>query len=278
MHLATTLFLALLNLQREQTAGRRAIHLAMVGLALLGIVLGFGRSTFGAVAIVVPFIVLGFRRVRGAFFDLLPLLLPVVVGVSILVTRVEPTVGPTLSSRLSLSVVAQNQDQSVRWREEANHVIWQQVRSSPYVGVGFGKDATFTLNGFRYETTQDPHNSFVWMLAGGGVLLLGAFVLLVLRFARDAWRRHGRARDDVERILLAWPVLALVCFLLNTTAGPVLSQPTEVLFLWTLLLLPGVVPAREEAAEAEVAPLAHGRADSSPAVARRRARVPRHSW
>jgi O-antigen ligase len=253
LHLATALFLALLNLQRDQSAYRRALHLLIVGLALLGIVLGFGRATFIAVGVVVPFILLGFRRVRGAFFDLLPLLAPVLVIAGFAVTRAEPTVGPTLVSRLSLSVVADQQDQSVRWRQEANRIVWEQVQESPYVGVGFGKNATFTLNNFRYETTQDPHNSFVWMLAGGGAFLLGSFSVIILLFARDAWRRHRRAVSDKERILLAWPVLAMVAFLLNATAGPMFSQASELLFLWTLLALPTVVRSARLTAPGTVA-------------------------
>jgi O-antigen ligase len=209
------------------------------------------------VGVIVPFLLLGFRGVRGGFFDLLPLLLPVVVVAGFTVARFEPTVYPTLISRLSIDAVAGEQpDQSVRWREEANEIIWQQVEQSPYIGVGFGKGAEFTLNNVRYKTTQDPHNSYVWLLAGGGIALLGSFALIILLFARDTWRRHRRARTDEERILLAWPVLALVALLLNSSAGPVFSQASEVLFLWTLLALPAVVRLRPDeevvATEAEL--------------------------
>jgi O-antigen ligase len=239
MYMAAALFLALLNLQIDDSARRRALHITIAALAASGTLLAFGRSTFAALAVVLPLLLFFFRRVSGPFFGLLPLCLPFVVLGAILIPRVEPDLATTLADRLRGSP---STDLTVRWREEANAAVWEQVRESPLIGVGFGRETDFILNGTRWEIGQDPHNSFMWLLAGGGVFALGSFALILVAFTADAWRRLRRVTDPHARLIIAWSALALFMFLVNAGAGPVLSgEPSIMLTVWVLLLLPSIV-------------------------------------
>lgn len=239
VYLAAALVLALLNLQIDHSATRRLLHVAVAALAAFGVVLAFGRGTFAAIAVILPVLMLFFRRVRGAFVGFLPLCLPFAALAVLLIPRVTPDLGPTLVSRLTGSPTT---DLSVRWREEANRAVWAQVQESPLVGVGFGRESSFTLEGVRYVIGQDPHNSFTWLLAGGGVFSLGSFALVLLAFVGDAWRRLRRTSESRERLIIVWSGFALLVILVNTVAGPVLSaDPSMLIAMWTLLLLPSIV-------------------------------------
>lgn len=246
LYLACALFLALLNLEIDETARGRALHIAVACLALFGIILAYGRGTFAAVAVAVPLLVLGFRRVRRSLLSLLPLCLPFLALAAIFVPRAMPELAPTLINRVTPPTA--DQDLSVRWRQEANAAVWPQVEESPLIGVGFGRPASFTLEevGRRFTIGQDPHNSYVFLLAGGGVFVLASFVLLLLTFAFDCWRRLRHAREGHERVLIIWSGFALFAFLVNALAEPLFNWPTVLLTIWTLMLLPSSVPVRND--------------------------------
>lgn len=234
MYLASALILSLLNLQLETHARWRALHLTVAGLAAFGVVLAFGRATFAALAVVLPLLVVGFGRIREALLGLLPLCLPFVLLAAIAVPRALPDVGPTFVDRVTTPAGV---DKNVRWREEASKAVLAQVRESPVVGVGFGKDAVFTFDRVRQSVDQDPHNSFLYLLAGGGAAALGSFLLIVAVSAVGAWRRFLRAAAE-ERVLVAWSSLTLFVFLVNAASAPVFSDPIVLLTIWALLLVP----------------------------------------
>ena len=64
LYLAAALFLALINLQLETSARRRALHLAIAALATFGVMLSYTRAVFVGVAVIVPLLLL-LRRIRG---------------------------------------------------------------------------------------------------------------------------------------------------------------------------------------------------------------------
>ena len=144
MYLAGGLFLALLNLEMDRTAKRRAVHMLIAALALAGIVVAYGRATYLAVAIVVPVLFVFLPRLRRAFLSMLPICLPFILLLAIALPRVAPSVGSTFSSRVLKS---NGSDVNVLWRQAAAGALWQQVHESPITGVGFGKSATFRFDG-----------------------------------------------------------------------------------------------------------------------------------
>lgn len=245
LYLASALFLALLNLEIDASATHRAVHLAVAALALGGIALAFGRGTFAVVGVAAPLLLLGFRRIRASVIGFLPLCVPFIVLAAIFIPRVMPDFGPTFVNRVNLHP---RNDLSVRWRQEANRVVWRQVQESPLVGVGFGRTASFTLQetGASFTIEQNPHNSYVYLLAGGGVLLLGSFLLVCLAYAVDAWRALRDAKERYERILVIWSAFTLFAFLVNAAAEPLFSWSTILLTIWILLLVPSVVRAQHE--------------------------------
>lgn len=246
IYLAAALFLALLNLQLDAGARRRGVHVVIASLALVGVALGYFRAVFVVVALVVPLLLLR-RRVRGPLVSVAPFALPFVVLFALFLPRVAPDLVPNLVDRVSASPRA---DANVQWRERASAAIWEQAESSPLIGVGFGKSSYLTVfdesqSGLilpRRETLgQHGHNSYLWLLAGGGLVTLGAFLLLVATYFVDTIRRLRRTRDLHERTLLVWCMAALIGFLIPGLSGPVLGGPPLLLCIWIVLLLPSIV-------------------------------------
>jgi O-antigen ligase len=253
LYLAAALFLALLSFDLPRTRRQRMLDGAAAAAAVVGIVLSFGRGT----------------RLRGRAVRALPLLLVALIAAAVLTADLAPGTWKTLGQRVQLGVVQHGSDPSVAWRQDAVHVIWQQVRASPIVGVGFGKGGEFTLHGTTYVITQDPHNSFVWLAAGGGFVLIALFACLILAYVKDVLRRL-RVATHVERVLLVWSVGTFVCFVLNALAGPLFSTPSSLLAVWAMFLLPQVTtPPAATATEPAARARATAPAAAPPAAARR---------
>ena len=250
MYMAAALFLALLNLRDDESAARRGLHLTIACLAAVGVILGYGRAIFAGVALVLV-LFLFHREIRRSAAAVLPLFLPLIVLAAILGLQAAPNVLPAFIDRVTASPA---QDTNVEWRGKANAAVFEQVRESPLIGVGFGRDATFTVHdrsssglliSRREHTSQDPHNSFLYLLAGGGIFALGSFLLLCGVSAWDARRRLRASETFEERTIVRWSVLTLFfVFFLNALTEPVFGMASEALTVWTLLVLPSVVPLR----------------------------------
>ena len=109
------------------------------------------------------------------------------------------------------------------------------------LGLGFGRNFNYIWNGAGYHLAGDPHNSYIWILAGGGVFALASLLLLMGTFLWDAIRR-ARAAISFERALVLWAIGTWFIFMVNTLTGPILSDPTFLLTVWIVLLLPALVP------------------------------------
>jgi O-antigen ligase len=238
IYLAGGLFLALLNLEIDRAAKRRLLHVLVASLALAGIVVAYGRATYLAVALVVPVLFLFLPRLRRGLFSVLPICLPFILLAAIAVPRVDPSIGSTFTNRV---VKSNSSDVNIQWRKDAAGALWEQVHQSPITGVGFGKKALLYFGEVPQVIDQDPHDSFLYLLAGGGILTLGAYLLLVTTFAVDAARRLRRTNDPYRRLIIIWSTATLCAFLVNAAAGPVLSDPMMLLTIWALMLLPSSI-------------------------------------
>jgi hypothetical protein len=80
----------------------------------------------------------------------------------------------------------------------------------------------------------------LYLWAGGGLVLLLSFALLVVVYLVDAgWRfRLGTAE---ERRLLFWTVSLCFVLLANSASGIVLTVPGTLLVFWILMALPMTV-------------------------------------
>lgn len=205
--MAGALLLALLNLEVGGSARRIALHLTMALLATFALVSTFQRATFAVIALLVPLTLLAFRRIGLRAIAFLPLCAPFLVLVALAVPKVDPTFFPTLTHRITASP---SSDTSAQWRVKASAAVWTQVRKAPITGVGFGQPASFVTNNQRTWVGQDPHNQFLFLWAGGGLLLLGSFVLLLIVYLFESWRRfRGGTRGTPTYLLGSIDVLCV---------------------------------------------------------------------
>jgi O-antigen ligase len=240
LYLTGALVLALLNFEREHHIVHRLGHLVIGALATFGIVIAYGRGVWYAIAAVLVALFVTRRRLRTGVLALLPLCLPVLVLGGILIVQANPGFFPNIAERFT--TIQSGRDASIGWRTAANDAVWDQVREQPIIGVGFGKEASFTVNFTSFDITQDPHNSFLFLWAGGGILTLSAFLLLFVLFLRDAWRRYRGTSAELPRALIAWCIAIWFCFVVNSLVEPQLTQANSILVFWILMLLPTIVP------------------------------------
>jgi O-antigen ligase len=247
IYLSGSLLLALLNLQLDSEARRNALHLAILGLSAFGLLLTFQRTTFAVIGVLIPVLLILARRITSKFLVYLPLCAPFIVVFALILPQVEPQVVSTFTHRITSSP---SNDTSAKWREKAISAVFVQVRESPFTGVGFGRKAQFTINGNTQVLTQDPHDQYIYLWAGGGLVLLGSFVLLMVRFLWDALRRLRWARGT-DRVLLVWAVSLWFVFLVNAGSGVILTTEDLLLVFWVLLLIPSLITRERSGAPAE---------------------------
>jgi len=239
IYLSGSLLCALLNLELHRNRALAQVGDAAIGLlALFGIVVSFGRTTYVAVAVIVPLVLVFRRQLRRSIVWLLPLFAPILVLVVLLVPAASPKLISTLDARLTGT--ADSRDVNVVWRDRARESVMQGVDKEIVTGVGFGRTTSFVFQGETVDVEGDPHDSYVFLLAGGGVLALGAFLVLSAVYVFDCWRRIRRS-TGVAQTLVIWSVGTWLAFMINGLSGPIFTDPTMMLTIWILMLLPSLV-------------------------------------
>lgn len=253
LYCAGALFLALLSLRLTQDLRARVLHLCVAAVATFGVIAAFGRAAYAAVALVGVVFMLTSGQLRKNLLSVVPLALPFLIVLAIGISQTAPDFVSAVTDRV-FSPPAR--DANVQWRVEANHAVLAQVREQPLFGVGFGRDSEFFLSvedpatGLpalqRVEIGQDPHNGYIFLWAGGGLVLLGSFALLLGTFALDAVRRYRSTADPTARLIILWACATLFPFLFNAASGASFESPENILTIWALLVLPSVVPLTAE--------------------------------
>ena len=246
LYCAGSLFFAMLSLRFG--FGSWWLHIAMGAIALYGVVLGFGRAVYLAVAVVGLLLLVTSPRLRRSIYGAVPIVLPFLVLAATGIALAAPQLVEATSGRLFSSPES---DANVRWRVEANSSVLEHVREQPIVGVGFGRPAEFFLElphpatglpvVHRIDIGQDPHNGYMLFLAGGGVLLLAAFLFVIVTFARDVVRRYRANADPQARLVVLWASALLFTYLVNAASTTTFSVPGGILMVWALLVLPAIV-------------------------------------
>jgi hypothetical protein len=247
LYLSGTFFLALINLSIATSAGARPLHAAMLILSAVEIGLAFSRGTFITVGLLGSILFIFLRDVRRGALSMLPLVVPLFLLGVLFLARSNSTVIPTFVKRINPSITA---DQSVHWRQKANDELLKQYHSAPLFGVGFGKDINFTIDFQDVHTTQQAHNDFLYILAGSGIVGLASFLLVISASIGDALRRLRTTVEPHERALLLFASITAASFLLNGLVEPLITLPSVVLTIWTLMLLPLAVRPATAAARA----------------------------
>jgi O-antigen ligase len=242
-YLTGSMICALLNLELERQPLRQLGHVAIAGLALFGIIASFGRTTYAAVALIIPLLLVSRRYMRRTVLLVLPLFAPILVIAVLLLPTFAPDLLPTLQRRVTGT---SSEDVNVQWRERAREAALEDVDKEWLTGVGFGRVTQFELEGTIVTIHGDPHNSFVYLLAGGGLLALGSFLLICVLYLVDAVRRLRQA-DAVGQAVIVWALGTWLAFMVNAATGPILSQSIMLLTIWVLFALPSVVPRAKPA-------------------------------
>ncbi|MDP9400525.1 MAG: O-antigen ligase family protein [Actinomycetota bacterium] len=234
--MASGFLLAALNLATRRK--NELLHLVMALLAGFVLIVAFTRTVYLGLFPVLLVVFLLYPRLRSAAWRAIPLVLPVVLLGVLLVTQVAPTLIPTLVDRLSNTSAA---DSSVQWRANAYRTVLSGTTEEPVLGIGFGRVTEFTLNGAPNVITGDPHNGYIYLFAGGGLLAVGALALLVALFLADTlWRWRGADVDG--RVILTWSLGTWIVFMVHSAAEPMFTLPHMILGIWICMLLPAVVP------------------------------------
>ena len=243
MFLAAALVLALLNLEIDDRR-RRWLHGTVAALALFGVVIALGRTTYAAVAVIVPVLLIGLRRVRSTLFAYAPLLAAVLAAAIALILQLDPSLSSTLSDRLNSHV---SNDPSLIQRQRKFDAVLHGFGNEPLLGLGYGRPVTFTaIDGTEITFSGDPEDSYIYILAGGGILALAALIILMLSFFADSAIRMIRA-DRESRALIAFSMSFVFILLVNALSFPVLGDANLMLLLWIAILLPGLAQSADPA-------------------------------
>jgi O-antigen ligase len=234
--LSGALVLALLNLDLDDSYPRK-LHFAIAGLSAFGIVIALGRTNFAALGVILPVIFLSLRRLRHTVLAYLPLIAAVAVAMAALTITAQPSLGSALKSRFTAPV---GTDTAAVQRERKVNAALEGFSRESVFGFGFGRTVQYTSIDRSTKTfSGDPENSYVYILAGGGVVALIALIVLLLVFSVDSFRRIRRAAGE-SRVLIAFAMAFVFIFVVNAITGPILSDPAYMLTIWISLLLPSV--------------------------------------
>lgn len=233
-----SVILALLNLARARE--HRAIHLGFLALSCLVVLVAYFRTIWLIVGIELIVCLALSREMRRVAISSLPVVVPFLVIAMLAVVSVKPDLVATFTERLSTPA---SQDSSVQWRAYAYQAVLSGVDEERLLGVGFGRTTSFSLNNQPNYITGDPHNGYIYVYAGGGLLALAALILVMLVYLWDVARRWRWADDD-GRTLLALSLAMWVLFMGHAASEPVFTEPQMLLTIWIATLLPALVARR----------------------------------
>ena len=230
-----SVMIALLNLARARE--HRVVHLTFLAIACLIVLVSYTRTVWLLVGIEVLVCLALSRNVRRAVLSSVPLATPFLILGVLVIATVKPDLIATFSERLSTPA---GQDSSVQWRTYAYQAVLTGVDEERALGIGFGRTTSFSLNGQPNYIQGDPHNGYIYVYAGGGMLALGALIVLILAYLYEVGRRWRWADDD-GRTLIAFSVCLWFIFMGHAASEPVFTEPMMILTIWIAMLLPTLV-------------------------------------
>jgi hypothetical protein len=133
MYLAGALLLAVINLELDRSKRWRAVHLVVAGLATFGIVVAFGRTTFLALVLVLPFLLWRLSELRARTLRLWRWWVPIGAVAIALVLVLVPGIASTFAHRVSANPIT---DRSVEWRVRGIHAALTGMRSGQWRPAG----------------------------------------------------------------------------------------------------------------------------------------------
>lgn len=246
---AAAFVLAILNLGSGR--GRPLLHLTIALLAGFDVIVAYTRTIWLTLTIILLIAVLVAPRIRDALVASVPIVIPVLSLGIVLVLTLAPDLVSTLVERVSTPA---SQDTSVQWRANAYQAVLSGTSDEPVLGVGFGRETSFSLNGQPNYITGDPHNGFIYVYAGSGILGVAALALVLLAYLADLTRRW-RWSSGEARTLVAWCGASWVLLMVHAASEPVFTTPHLMITIWICMVLPSVVVPPPASARARTAEL-----------------------
>jgi hypothetical protein len=237
IYLSGALVLAVLNIELDTEHRHLARDVSIALLALFDIVISFGRTTFVALALLLPVMLIALRHARQSFWRLIPLLVPVVLLAAVAAAAARPSLTTNVAHRFTGHL---SNDAAVIERQREYSAMLEGIGSHELFGFGFGRPVHWiSVDGALRGSTGDLENSYLWVLAGGGIAALGSLILLIIAFFVDGISRLRSARGETRALVVFALALAFI-FLINTLTGPIMSSPTFLLAIWICFVLPAL--------------------------------------
>jgi O-antigen ligase len=245
MFLGMAFVLLAFQLGREERALQRVALALLMLMATFDILLSLARSTWIALAIVLPILAVAVPVARRGMVRFLITVAPLIVLGALLAPVLLPHQVSYVKDRLQRPSGVE-QDQSAAFRQQAWSLMLDRWDSSKVFGRGFGQSVTFRTNARVDATvTNDPHNGFIYLLVAMGAVGLAAFLAIQIGFLRAAVRAL-RMKGAFE--VAVWCLAAWVLYVANAFTGVLLGQESLMLFLWFLLAIPVALAALPERA------------------------------
>ncbi len=243
-----SVLIALLNLARARE--HRVLHLTFLAIACLTVLVSYTRTVWLLVGIEVLVCMALSRNARRAAISSIPIVTPFLILGVLVIATIKPDLIATFTERLSTPA---SQDSSVEWRARAYQAVLSGVDEERMLGVGFGRTTSFSINNQPNYIAGDPHNGYIYVYAGGGMVALGALILVILAHFFEVARRWRWADDD-GRTLIAFSFALWFIFMGHAASEPVFTEPMMILTIWIAMLLPSIVaPPRRDPLFARVA-------------------------
>jgi hypothetical protein len=164
MYLAGALLLAIINLELDRSNRWRAVHLSVAGLAAFGVAVAFGRTTFLALVLVLPFLVWRLRELRARTMRLWRWWVPMGAVAVGLVLVFVPGIASTFAHRVSANPLT---DKSVEWRVRGIHAALTGMKSGQWrpadVATVLDPNVNHLANGDFESGTKG------WLVQGGRI-------------------------------------------------------------------------------------------------------------
>ena len=196
IYLCGSLILALLNLELPEHTSKKMVHMAVAACALFGIVVAEGRTNFVALAVILPLLVLFRRRLTASAMQIMPLALPFAALAGIFLT-------PSFRRSAKRSQIAWrgHRETISTWRGDWPPRTPCSTASRTQSGADSGSVERPSSRCRKISCSSQracratPHDSFIWILAGGGLVAFIPLLVLLGSFAIDTLRR---LRADVR--------------------------------------------------------------------------------
>ena len=232
---AAAFVMAILNLGRGRD--KPLLHLTIALLAGFDVIVAYTRTIWLMLTIILIIAIMMAPHIRSALVASIPIVVPVLALGIVLVIALAPDLVSTLVDRVSTPA---SQDTSVQWRANAYQAVLSGTSDEPTLGVGFGRQTSFSLNGQPNYITGDPHNGFIYVYAGSGLLGLSALILVLLAYLADLTRRWRWSSGDA-RTLVAWSGATWALLMVHAASEPVFTTPHLMITIWICMALPSVV-------------------------------------